>query len=406
MRLFISSLIQSRAATATTMTVALACCLCLCAHSLRAQTLPDLPAIVLDGFDPESKEQIQKAVRQVEAKPRDAEANGWLGMTLHTYEQFEWATPLLSTGAPVSADRISLGILPGHRAGGTGATARSCGELSGLRCNKMPKHLPAQLRLAEALLAGGQLSESQQFYEIVIKRNPNIAQAYYGLGRVFATSKPAEALRHYRRAIELFPEYGAAHYALGLALRDAGQTAEAQEHLARSQQLKLSRPTLEDPLIVGLAEMNAGASKHLKRGALLEREGKLEASIAEHEQALELNPWFIQAHINLISLYGRTSQFDKAEKHYHEPLSRSIPTCPTSITTTASCWLDRSGSTKPRKPFNAVWNLIHIMPKHITIMPCWSNKQANWTRPPSIIAKPSKTNPATVQRISFSAGFW
>jgi len=119
----------------------------------------------------------------------------------------------------------------------------------------------------------------------------------------------------------LFPEYGAAHYALGMALRDLGQTAEAQEHLLRSQQLKLSQPTLDDPLIVALAEMNAGASKHLKRGALLEASGNLDESIAEHELALELNPWLVQAHINLISLYGRTRQLEKAEKHYREALA-------------------------------------------------------------------------------------
>jgi Tfp pilus assembly protein PilF len=91
--------------------------------------------------------------------------------------------------------------------------------------------------------------------------------------------------------------------------------------LARSQQLKLSRPTLEDPLIIAIAEMNAGAAKHLKRGALLESAGQIAESIAEHERALEINPWLVQAHINLISLYGRTAQLEKADQHYRAAIA-------------------------------------------------------------------------------------
>ncbi len=57
------------------------------------------------------------------------------------------------------------------------------------------------------------------------------------------------------------------------------------------------------------------ATEQLKRGAALERDGKLAESIAAHQQALALNPKLVQAHINLISLYGRTNELEKAEQH-------------------------------------------------------------------------------------------
>gem|GEM_PF-588189 len=78
-----------------------------------------------------------------------------------------------------------------------------------------------------------------------------------------------------------------------------------------------SKPT---PETVGAAERNAKASEHLKRGAALESAGKIEESIAAHEQALKIDPGLAQAHINLISLYGRTKQFDKAERAFHAAL--------------------------------------------------------------------------------------
>ncbi len=60
------------------------------------------------------------------------------------------------------------------------------------------------------------------------------------------------------------------------------------------------------------AKANAEASAHLKRGAELEGQGKIAESIAAHEQALKIDAGLVQAHVNLISLYGRTNQFEKA----------------------------------------------------------------------------------------------
>ncbi|MGH9799313.1 MAG: tetratricopeptide repeat protein, partial [Blastocatellia bacterium] len=42
----------------------------------------------------------------------------------------------------------------------------------------------------------------------------------------------------------------------------------------------------------------------------------LQEAIADHERAAELNSQLVQTHINLISLYARIGQFDKAEKSY------------------------------------------------------------------------------------------
>lgn len=310
---------QSNRIAATALVVA--CCLCLCTLTVHAQTLPDLPNLALEGFDPEIKEQIQKAQTRLQTKLRDAEANGWLGMTLHTYEQYEGAVPCYERARLLAPTEFRWAYYLGIVQAALGKQSEAATAFkAALKLDS--NHLPAQLRLAEALLAANQTTESQQLYEGLLKRNPNLAQVHYGLGRIAANgNKLADAAVRYRKAIELFPEYGTAHYALGMALRDLGQTAEAQEHLARSQQLKLSQPTLDDPLIVAIAEMNVGASKHLKRGALLEGAGKLDESITEHETALELNPWLVQAHINLISLYGRTRQPEKAEKHYREALA-------------------------------------------------------------------------------------
>ncbi len=291
-------------------------CLCVFTLTLRAQTPPDLPPVVFDGFGPEIREQVRKAYADAQAKPRDAESNGRLGMTLHTYEQHEIAVICYERARHFAPNEfrwsyyyaVALSALGRH---GEAATAFK------EAIARQPDYLPAQLRLADALLAAGQSNESRQLYETVAKKNPAIAQAQYGLGRIKAArGELAAAAEHYRKAVDLFQEYGMAHYALGLALRDLGQTAKAREYLALSQKYKYWRPLLEDPLLQAVADLNAGAAQHLKRGVTLESDGKIEQSIAEHERALEINPGLVQAHINLISLYGRAGQAEKAEKHY------------------------------------------------------------------------------------------
>lgn len=298
------------------MTVAFFAVLCLCHSPLKAQSLPDLPEIVFDNFETDIREQVRKAYADAKAKPRDAQASGWLGMTLHTYEQYEFAAICYERAHQLEPTEFRWAYYLGMTQAELGKQSEAASSFkAALQIDK--DHLPAQLRLAEALLAADRMAESRQLYELVIKRNAGLAQAYYGLGRIAAANgNQIAAIGHYRKALELFADYGAAHYSLGLALRDQGKTTEAQEHLALSQQLKLSRPTLEDPLIMAIAEMNAGASNHLKRGALLESSGQIAESIAEHERALEINPWLVQAHINLISLYGRVGQVEKAEKAY------------------------------------------------------------------------------------------
>jgi tetratricopeptide (TPR) repeat protein len=282
----------------------------------QAQSLPDLPQPVFDNFAPEIREQMRKAYAAAQASPRDADAVGRLGMTLHTYEEYDGAAVCYELARRLAPDEFRwvyhLGIVQAA-SGKHGEAAAVFKEAA----RRRPDYLPARLRLADSLLADGQRLESRSLYETIVKKNASIAQAYYGLGRIEAASgEQAVAVANFRKATELFPEYGAAHYALGLALRDLGQSGKAQEHLALSQKHKLSRPPLEDPLLNAIAELNSLGTEILKRGVALESAGRIEESIAEHERALDVAPHLTQAHINLIQLYGRTGQFEKAEKHY------------------------------------------------------------------------------------------
>ena len=66
--------------------------------------------------------------------------------------------------------------------------------------------------------------------------------------------------------------------------------------------------------------LKTGAGVHLKNGVELEKAGRVADSIEEHEKAVQLDPGLVQARINLVILYGRMGNFDKAYEHYKAAL--------------------------------------------------------------------------------------
>jgi tetratricopeptide (TPR) repeat protein len=303
--------------------------------ALRPAELPALPKLNMADFLPAIRRQVQQADAAARASPRSAAASGNLGMVLDAYQQYQAASlcyerahrldPRVFRWAYyLGADQVHQGAYDQAV-----ATLRQALALS-------PGYLPARLKLAESLLASGKLDESGKIYEAILKGdaksldsrlrgNDNdgdiaaTAEALYGMGRIEAARGDiSAAAESYRKACELFPAYGAAQYALALAYRKLGEPDMAQPHFSVYEANMTVAPPLEDPLLGAVQALNLGADPHLRHAIALEQQGKLNEAIQEQDQALAIDPKSVQAHINLISLYGRTGQIEKAEQHFQE----------------------------------------------------------------------------------------
>jgi Flp pilus assembly protein TadD len=112
-----------------------------------------------------------------------------------------------------------------------------------------PDDLPARLKLAEATLDAGDLDRSEALFARLTSSDCAPA-VQLGLGRIAgARGRHAQAIEHLNRAIALFPEFGAAHYALALAYRAAGRREEAQAALQRHAQYGARWPALSDSVM-------------------------------------------------------------------------------------------------------------------------------------------------------------
>lgn len=280
----------------------------------RTAPLPDLPEIDAKHFPGPVGSAVQEALLQAKARPKDAEAVERLGMVLQAHDQYKGAVACYRRASGLDASRFSplyyLGMALAADGDYAGA-ARALGSALRLK----PDYEPARLKLAEVLLQSGETAESERMSREIVTSHPNDPTAHYLLGRVLDGQ---EAAAEFRKALDLFPRYGAAQFALASAYRKSGDAANAESVLRTYEKDKLVVPPVEDPLMAAVADLNSGATGLLRKGRQLEAEGRLKEAVALHLEAIGVDPKLAQAHVNLISLYGRLAEVEKAEQSFRK----------------------------------------------------------------------------------------
>jgi len=250
------------------------------------------------------------------ARPDDAGAVGVLGKTLHAWDQWEAAHEAYARAqrlAPRAFEWLYLDAVVLQR------LARHADAVSRLEQSLplSPDYLPARVKLAESLLESGDLDRAQPLFEAVRREPASEPAAELGLGRIAAAkNRHAPAVQHLERAVALFPEWGAAYYALALSYRALGRHDEAQRAFEHHQQYGPRWPAIDDPILRTVSALRDDAQTRLDQGLKLAERGDVAGAIAAHEAALAIDPTIAQAHANLISLYGRQGNWAKAEEHY------------------------------------------------------------------------------------------
>ena len=145
-------------------------------------------------------------------------------------------------------------------------------------------------------------SESLWTRDLVCAQASGLAHNNLGLA-LAARGHNDEAIAHYRKALEITPDYALAHNNLGNALAQRGQIDEAIAHYQKA---------------VGVQSHYADA--HYNLGNALALRGQTDDAIAHFKRAIEITPDNSQAHINLGLLLAGRGQIDEAIAHYRKSL--------------------------------------------------------------------------------------
>jgi cytochrome c-type biogenesis protein CcmH/NrfG/mono/diheme cytochrome c family protein len=159
---------------------------------------------------------------------------------------------------------------------------RSSDEMGDLWIQVLTKS-DADLKTLNDAIRPKVLAEDIVGYEMVIRNAPPDAALHDDVAMLYLeVGTPAEAIRHFRTALELKPDVAAAHFNLATALSIAGSLDEAVEHYRRALQL--------DP-------NHAGAHNNL--GSVLVSTGRRAEALAHFRDAVRLDSSNAQAHRNL-----------------------------------------------------------------------------------------------------------
>jgi tetratricopeptide (TPR) repeat protein len=280
-----------------------------------------LPALALDGLPAAVRSTLARIDAEARAKPDDPAAVGRLAMVLHAYEQPALALQCYTRARQLDPGSFRWAYLGGVSAAEAGEHAQAASLLRSAIA-MTPEYLPARVKLADVLYAQRDFTAGREEYRRLTAEFPELAVAHFGLGRTAAALGDEQAAAaHYERAIAASPEFGRAHYALALLHRNAGRLEKARVHLDAYGTLGSRQPAVDDPLVAEVLAMRSTARDLIAEGARLGTEGRLAESIDVHLKALEADPQAAQAHVNLISLYGRMGRSEEADAHYRKALA-------------------------------------------------------------------------------------
>lgn len=196
---------------------------------------------------------------------------------------------------------------------------------------------PAEaFRQAVALHQTGRLPEAEQLYRLLLDRVPTHVDAQNNLGHLLeALNRPADALIHYSKAIEIRPDFPEALLNLGNALQTLGRYEEAITRYASALRIKPNFP--EAPLNIGnalqalerpgeavvqyekaLALRPDFAEGHYHLACALEKLGRREEAVAHYERAIAIRPDYPQPHNNLGNILRAQNRYQEAIAHFRQ----------------------------------------------------------------------------------------
>jgi tetratricopeptide (TPR) repeat protein len=198
-----------------------------------------------------------------------------------------------------------------------------------------PDSADAQLAWSRFLFAEGRLDEALAAGERAVVLAPQSKTAHVDLAVLYSRGfgRYADAIPHYRAALDADPEMAGARFGLGVALARTGKSQDAEKELRAAAQLEPSNPLPYEEL--GRLYLERGASPqalaaydsalkvdpkltvaHLMRGDILARSGDTRAALASYQAALETSPDNAQAYLRIGMIEQSRRNWGDAERAY------------------------------------------------------------------------------------------
>ena len=278
--------------------------------------LPPVPKAKLESAPEIVRDRIQKAYKDVEARPKDAAANGRLGMVLQANDFPSEAAAMYERARLLDRKEYLwpyyLSVIKGREGKWKEAVPLLRDALE-----KNPENLPVQIRLGDALQQDGDFAASKKVFVAVVEKHERSPVAHFGLGRsLLSLNDFRGAAEHLQRACDLFPSYGQARQGLIQAYERLGDAANATRQQKLAESLLPQVAPINDPALRAVSDLDVGVSGHLRRGRAFMSAGLMQRALREFETAVAVDPKKMAARAHLLAVLGRLRERDRAAREY------------------------------------------------------------------------------------------
>lgn len=160
---------------------------------------------------------------------------------------------------------------------------------------------PAQFQLAELYMQSKRYAEALPLYQKYTKSFPNHIDALLSFMQCQIENKRYEqAIKNGEHILELDSKQPDINYLLATAHMHKGETAKADQYYR--QQI----------------EENPNLESYYNVGVILSLKNRYQEAIHYFLEALIYNPDYVDAHLNLASIYMKRQEYEKARNHYYK----------------------------------------------------------------------------------------
>jgi len=225
------------------------------------------------------------------------------------------------------------------------------------RLEEEPNNPDLLYKIGTLYFDNNQLEEAIKYFKKVLEIVPEHKLALFNLGNAYTRlGNYEEAVKYWRQVISIDPNFTRAHYNLGLVYEKLGRVSEAISELQIALSLvrisggptslenrikqeldRIQRVEMEKR---GSTALSQEVSTQLQLGMILMKQGKYEEAEKAFRELLELAPDFAEGYLNLGIVYLRLGKMKEAEEHLKKALELQ-PDNPSAYFHLGSIYLDQ-----------------------------------------------------------------
>jgi len=182
------------------------------------------------------------------------------------------------------------------------------------------------------------LDDAIKSYKEAISIDPDYAKAYYNLaGTLQDMNEFEDSIENYKKSLEIEPNFAEAHNNLGNVCRELGELEEAVTSYQRA--IVINKNYVEAIFSLGVVLQSLDnsdaiecfkktikikpdfAEAHNNLGIVLNNNGQVDEAVKSYQKAIEINSNYLEAHNNLGNAYRNLGQLEEASLSYQKAIS-------------------------------------------------------------------------------------